>query len=74
MLMNSCPPENWSSGAAAHTAVRPLADNLLAKNESWLVLTSVAAALGNIGPEAKDALPALNQTLESRRVPPRDRS
>jgi hypothetical protein len=55
-------------GPAAHAAVRPLADKLLAKGETWIVLTSVATALGNIGPDAKDALPILKQTFNGRRV------
>ena len=56
----------WVRRRAA--AVHPLADKLLAKKESWLVLTSVAAALGNMGPEAKDALPVLKQNFKTRRL------
>jgi hypothetical protein len=45
-----------------------LAARLLAKDEQGLVLGSVATALGDIGPDAKDALPALQQVLKMRRV------
>ncbi len=46
-------------GPAARAAVSPLAERLRVKDEQVMVLRSVAAALGNIGPDAKDALPAL---------------
>jgi len=49
-------------------AVHTLADRLLAKDEDVMVLRSVAAALGNIGPDAKDALPALERSLKQLRV------
>jgi hypothetical protein len=55
-------------GPSARSAVRPLAGRLLAKDERGLVLGSIATALGNIGPEAKDALPALEQVVKMRRV------
>ena len=55
-------------GPAAGMAVHPLAERLLAKDEQGLVLNSVASALGNIGLEAKDALPALQQALEMHRI------
>jgi hypothetical protein len=55
-------------GPGARAAVRPLANKLLAKDETWIVLTSVATALGDIGPEAKDALPELRQAFKGRCV------
>ncbi|MGH7870115.1 MAG: HEAT repeat domain-containing protein, partial [Candidatus Dormibacteraceae bacterium] len=55
-------------GPAAHAAVHPLAERLRAKDEQVMVLRSVATALGNIGPDARDALPALEQTLKQLRV------
>ena len=55
-------------GAASRAAVPALADMLMAKNATWLVLTSVATALGNIGSDAKAALPALEQSFKMRRV------
>lgn len=54
-------------GAKAGVAVGPLAAKLLTKDEGF-VLASVAYALGDIGPAAKDALPALQQVLTQRRV------
>ncbi len=56
-----------SMGRAAHTAIRPLADRLTA-DEDGLVLNGVAAALGEFGPDAKDALPALQQAYKSGRL------
>ena len=55
-------------GPAERAAVHPLADRLLAKDEQGLVLSSVASALGDIGPAAKDALPALQQAVETHRL------
>lgn len=55
-------------GPAARAAVRPLAERLLVKDEEVMVLRSVAAALGDIGPDAKGALPELEQTLKNLRV------
>jgi HEAT repeat protein len=55
-------------GPAARAAVSPLAERLLVKDEQVMVLRSVAAALGDIGSDAKDALPALRQTLKQLRV------
>ena len=55
-------------GPAARAAVSPLAGRLRVKDEQVMVLRSVAEALGNIGPDAKDALPALRQTLQQLRV------
>jgi HEAT repeats len=49
-------------GPGERAAVRPLADRLLVKDEQMMVLGSVAAALGDIGPAALDALPVLEQT------------
>jgi HEAT repeat protein len=54
-------------GARASAAVAPLTTKLLTKDQIF-VLSSVATALGDIGPAAKDALPALNQVLAQRRV------
>jgi hypothetical protein len=55
-------------GSAARMAVHPLAERLLAKDEqAGLVLSSIATALGDIGLEAKDALPALQQALKMHR-------
>jgi hypothetical protein len=55
-------------GSAAKVAVLTLAGMLKAKNGQWLVLTSVATALGNIGPDAAAALPVLEQGFKMRRV------
>jgi len=54
-------------GPAARAAVQPLAERLLAKDEQGLVLSSIATALGDIGLQAKDALPALQQALKMHR-------
>jgi hypothetical protein len=54
-------------GASASAAVAPLVTKLLTKDEIF-VSSAVATALGDIGPAAKDALPALNQVLAQRRV------
>jgi hypothetical protein len=54
-------------GASASAAVAPLATKLLTKDQVF-VSSAVASALGDIGPAAKDALPALNQVLAQRRV------
>jgi len=55
-------------GPAAREAVHPLVERLLVKDEEVMVLRSVAAALGNIGPDARDALPVLEQTRKTLRV------
>ncbi len=55
-------------GPAARAAVSPLVERLRVKDEQVMVLRSVATALGNIGPDAKDALPALRETLQQLRV------
>ena len=55
-------------GSAAKEAVLTLAEMLKAKNGQWLVLASIATALGNIGPDAAAALPALEQGFKLRRV------
>jgi hypothetical protein len=54
-------------GASASAAVAPLVTKLLTKDEIF-VSSAVATALGDMGPAAKDALPALNQVLAQRRV------
>ncbi len=54
-------------GPKASAAVGPLAIKLTTGDQGF-VLTSVAYALGDIGPAAKDALPALQQVLAQRRV------
>ncbi len=55
-------------GPAARAAVRPLSERLLAAGEQVYVLRSIAAALGNIGPDAAAALPALQRALKMHRV------
>jgi hypothetical protein len=55
-------------GATARTAVQPLIERLLTPGEQVYVLRSVASALGNIGPDAAGALPALQQALKMHRV------
>jgi len=55
-------------GTAARGAVHPLAERLLVRDEEVMVLRSVADALGDIGPDARDALPALEQTRKTLRV------
>ena len=55
-------------GAAAKSAVQPLSEQLLTTGEQVYVLRSVAAALGNIGPDAAAALPALQRALKTHRV------
>ena len=54
-------------GAKASAAVGPLATRLLTHDQGF-VLASIAYALGDIGPAAKDAIPALKQVLAQRRV------
>jgi HEAT repeat protein len=54
-------------GAAARPAIHTLAQRLLIKNEDGFVLASVAYALGDLGPDAQEALPALRQFLDARR-------
>jgi len=55
-------------GPAAKNAVSTLAERLLEKDEQGFVLTSIAYALGDIGSSAAEALPALRQVLDRRRV------
>jgi HEAT repeat protein len=56
-------------GAAGKPAVAALSRRLEGSNESVVfVLRSVAAALGDIGPPAASALPALEQTVKRHRV------
>jgi len=55
-------------GSTAAPAVKSLVARLLDTNEDGLVLNNVAQALGEIGPSAKDALPALDQAVKQRRV------
>jgi len=52
-------------GPAAQSAVGPLTEKLLLKDEDRFVRSNAAYALGDIG--AKEALPALQQVLETRR-------
>jgi len=54
-------------GAPGTNAVHALSQRLLIKNEDGFVLASVAYALGDIGPAAQEALPALRQFLDVRR-------
>ncbi|HVO97901.1 MAG TPA: DUF2961 domain-containing protein [Bryobacteraceae bacterium] len=55
-------------GPAAKAAVGALSERLLVPNEVIYVLRSDAIALGDIGPEAAPALPALRQVLKITRV------
>jgi hypothetical protein len=55
-------------GPAASAAVHPLADSLLAKDQPVFVMRSIAAALGDIGAAAHDAIPALTQATKMIRV------
>jgi len=57
-----------SAIGAMGPAVSALAAKLMAKGEDGFVLLNVAYALGNIGPGAKDAIPALEQALATRRA------
>jgi len=54
-------------GAPGNDAVHALSERLLKGNEDGFVLASVAYALGDIGPAAHEALPALRQFLDVRR-------
>lgn len=47
-----------------------LAARLLAKNEQMMVMRSAATALGEIGPDAKSALSALQQAEQVPRLGP----
>jgi len=56
-------------GPTGKPAVETLTKHLLDPNEKMVhVLRSVATALGNIGPDAASALPALEQALKIHRV------
>jgi HEAT repeat protein len=56
-------------GAAGKPVVESLSRHLIASNEPVVfVLRSLASALGNIGPPAVSALPALEQVLKNNRV------
>jgi hypothetical protein len=55
-------------GQAAHAAVHPLVERLLAKAEEGFVLSNVATALGAMGPDAREALPALEQAVKVNRL------
>jgi D-arabinan exo alpha-(1,3)/(1,5)-arabinofuranosidase (non-reducing end) len=55
-------------GPAAKAAVQPLVKRLMVQNEEAYVLESVVAALGDMGPEAKPALPALREARSRYRV------
>lgn len=55
-------------GPSARSAVLPLANRLLVKDEKFYILRSVATALGNIGVDARSALPALRQAHENPRI------
>lgn len=54
-------------GPAARSAVGPLTENFLLKDEDGFVRLNAAYALGDIGPAAKEAIPAHQQALETRR-------
>jgi HEAT repeat protein len=55
-------------GPAAKPAVQDLANHLTGDEQVVFVLRSVAQALGDIGPDAASALPALQQALKMPRV------
>jgi HEAT repeat protein len=55
-------------GPAVRSAVGPLTENLLLKDEDGFVRLNAAYALGDIGPAAKEAIPAHQQALETCRV------
>jgi hypothetical protein len=55
-------------GPEASGAVHPLAKRLLMRDERGFVLISVAYALGDLGPYATEALPALQQVRAIRRA------
>ena len=55
-------------GASAKPAVKPLVERLEAKDEHHIVLSRVAFALGNIGPDASKALPVLKEAVKSHRL------
>ncbi len=55
-------------GPAAKAAVRPLAEGLGVRDETVFVLRAMAAALGDMGAEAGEALPALREALKILRV------
>ena len=55
-------------GPAAKEAVGPLARRLTARDEQVFVLRSISYALGNIGPDARLALPALEEAQKIIRV------
>ena len=55
-------------GRPARAAVHPLAERLMVKDEHGFVLSSVAAALGDMGPDAKGSLPTLEQAIKMRRI------
>lgn len=57
-------------GSAARAAVQPMADILLVPGERRGVLGAIATALGDMGPDAKSALPALQEAATTRGVGP----
>ena len=60
-----CLGSHWAEGRRSRCASRARIARVRIKASFW---TSVAYALGDIGPAAKDALPALQQVLEQRRL------
>jgi hypothetical protein len=59
-----------SMGASAQAAVKPLIARLQTKDEHGVVLGRVVHALGDIGPDAKEALPILEQAVKVHRMGP----
>jgi hypothetical protein len=57
-----------SIGPAGKASVQTLIERTAIAGEQAFVLRSVVAALGNIGPSATDAIPALRQMLKLHRV------
>ena len=57
-------------GTAARPAVQPMTEILLTPGERRNILVAIATALGDLGPEAKSALPALQQAAATRSVGP----
>jgi hypothetical protein len=55
-------------GPGAKAAVQPLVDRYNAAGEEMYVLKNVTRALGRIGPDAANALPALEKALKTQRL------
>jgi hypothetical protein len=57
-------------GTAGRAAVQPMTEILLTPGERRNILVNIATALGDLGPDAKSALPALEQAAATRSVGP----